>query len=286
MLLAPTSPWVPPRADVHVVDEPAAIEAPAGVERDLEVEAVRVELLARDADADDEVLARRLAHRGQGLPEESQAAFRRAAVGVASDVGPGTQELRVQVAHAHQDLDAVASRFAHAARAGREAQDEVFDHPHRQRPGHGVEAFVGERGGGQGHAPAAVGGMRQGPPLVIELPEEAAVVLRAEAGQLAQGRYAAVVRRGELRVLPALVRDDLLGLRRQQRDAACHPRPVVGQSALAHPAVLRVPGAVGGEEEPVPEAPALDLEGREQRGEQLAHISARPAGGASPSASR
>ena len=74
-----------------------AEEAPAGVERDLEVEAVRVELLARDADADDEVLACRLAHRGQGLPEESQAALRRAAVGVASDVGPGAQELRVQV---------------------------------------------------------------------------------------------------------------------------------------------------------------------------------------------
>ena len=167
----------------------------------------------------------------------------------------------MQVAHAHQDLDAVASRFAHAARAGREAQDEVFDHRQRQRAGHGVEALVGERGGGQSHVPAAVGGVRPGPPLVVELSEEAAVVLRAEAGQLAQGRYAPVIRRGELRVLLALVRNDLLGLRHQQRDAALHPRPVVGQTALAHPAALRVPGAVGGQEEPVPEAPALDLEG-------------------------
>ena len=48
-----------------------------------------------------------------------------------------------------------------------------------------MEALVGKRGGGESHVPAAVGGVRLGPPLVVELPEEAAVVPRAEAGQLA-----------------------------------------------------------------------------------------------------
>ena len=259
------------RADICIIDEPIPIERPAGLNGVLELETIRIIFFPGNPDSDDEVVAGSLAHRTKGFAQEPHPCFGRPPISIGADIGARAQELRMQITHADQHLDAVGAGHVHPVGRGRETIDQILDHGGGHLTRHDVMALIGQGRWRNRNLLAAVDRMRPGSALVINLTKETAIMRGAELDNASQPRDTVIGGGGELRVALTLYRYHLICFRDQQTDASTDPRLVVRKPAVADGAGLRVAGAVGREEKPVLEAFPLYLERREKRGEQLAH---------------
>src|SRR3546814_10163293 len=112
---------------VVVVEAPIGIEGGAGGEHVGFLEPVMAHLVARDADADDEVAAYRITNRRNDFPQKSQPVVEAAAVLVLPRVAARAEELRRQVAVAGDDLEAVEPAGLQPPRGRGVAGDELAE---------------------------------------------------------------------------------------------------------------------------------------------------------------
>ena len=115
-----------PEDEVEIVDGTGIGEGPGDFDAVVLADAVRAHLAAAGADADDEVVGHRLAHRRHDLQAEAHAALEVAAPAVGAGVGDGREELVDQVA-VGEDLAAVQAALVAPPRRRGVGGDDPLD---------------------------------------------------------------------------------------------------------------------------------------------------------------
>src|SRR5206468_1488017 len=94
-------------------------------------EAIVLQLLGRDADADDEAVTDAAAHRAQALDEKPHPVLARAAVPIRPQIGLGVEKLREEKAMARDQLDTVEPRLGQAVSRRAARLDQFLDEAER-----------------------------------------------------------------------------------------------------------------------------------------------------------
>jgi hypothetical protein len=112
----------------------------------LRIQPVWFVFMSRNADADDRIRTDGFADGGDDLAHEAEALFLRSAELVIAVVDVGVQELGHLQAMTGGQLDAVEAPLHHPTRRSAVGFDELPHVFRGHRPGHGVEAVIGDRG--------------------------------------------------------------------------------------------------------------------------------------------
>ena len=250
--------------DREVVELAEGVERPDDLHHVLQVEAVRDELVAADAQPEDEVAADRGPDRPDHLDREAEPVLEASPVLVGPPVHRRHPELVHEVAREGAEIGAVESRALEAARRGGVRLNDLGDLPAVERVGDLPVLRLGDVGG-RDERPLA----RTGEPAAPAVRD-----LRHHVGAFAVDRARERLEHREGRVIPVLdavpVEDGARWMHARAPEALDQPRAapglllVVPDVAFGDVAVLPEPRRVRGADDPVPERDVAQPEGREQ----------------------
>ena len=252
--------------DAEVIDHAVGVDRLADLDHLVGGQAALGHLVARDADAERHRRAGLGADAGEHLAQEPQPVVERAAVSVVARVGARVEELRDQIAHAGEDLDAIEAGLLEAPRGVAIGRDDPVDDPLAHRHGHHAIALVGRVRGRVRHRSAAVVAGAHRAPGVEQLAEDLAAVRVARVGQAAEARDAGIGAGVEVELGVAEGRIEAHALEHDQPGAARRARLVVGDQFVADQTAATERGAVGRRKDAVLQRDCADGDRAEQRG--------------------
>ncbi len=218
--------------DVDIVECALSAEILTNGDHLAGVEPIRLDLLGRNAHADDSVAADRLAGGGEALDKESHPIFPAAAEPVGAQIGCRIEELREQEAVAGDQLDTVEPGLRKPPGSGATGGDQFLDQCDRQLSRHGVEAIVRHRRGCVGDATQSAAHAPRDPSGMRELAEDLRSVAMHRVGEPRHASNAVVGgddqlgRVAECRLVEACRLDD------DQSGAAARSRLMVGDHVV------------------------------------------------------
>jgi len=246
-----------------VVDEPALVEPAHDLLLVGQRQSPRIGFAPRDGHADDEVVASHLPDAAGNLDGEPQPVLERAAPPVGAFVGQWRPELVDEAVVSREEIDAVESRVAVAARGFDEGCDQFLD----LGLGHGVAAPGIVEGGNTGWRPVGLPAvvLVAMPADMIDLMDHDCAMRMAFIGDLAEMRDDHVAFMQEIPARQDAGPVGWRGLDHDHRRTAARPFPVVAEMARTRDALVTHVGRMGSEDDPVLQRLVAQLQGREER---------------------